>query len=834
MEAKRLGKYFVRKALHDLPLSETFKKHALALLDSMENDQRINVARIHEQLFPSSTTASANSSLNRLLAAINMAAERKGAAFAAKITQDKKAGAANRYIWFEGPPPDPELPYLAELRSIPAGSLVSDQKGYFPSENPVIVLITINEHETRAVLREFHPKGEPQRHPITGVVASRLGVHGGMEIIHCVGRQGEDETQRLCHTIIQGLRPRAVIGVGIAFGVNPDKQNIGDVLLPEAVLGYDLARISPASIDPRGPRPPVSDYLFRVFKHTDQTCKAAPDSCLRWPTIHIGTVLSGNKLVDNLDFRKSLENLAPEIIGGEMEAIGIQTAADSYKVDWIIIKAICDWADGNKNTSGKEQDQRQAAQNAALVVHHALKMGNLYPDSGRAMGAGTEGAATVRDGKEKDFPSMRRQDLEKIAERQRYDIYAYPLSMHKDAEAAGRQAGNGADVLTTLLEWAHQSETPHFFALLGEYGMGKTVTCQRLDEELRRRRREDGSLPLPIYFDLRNITGLDRRVPTLADTIVECFERGGVNRGVSNEYTLDTVYDLMEKQATVIIFDGLDEVLVKLRENDGQIFTRDLLRLFVDAKSRRAGQTLNVPLPKILISCRSQFFRTLRDQKNHFTGQERGEHRAEAFAAMVLLPLNEEQVTRYLRGAFPETDPQRLLDTIRAVHDLEELSRRPYTLKLVADFLPEIEEDRTRGVPIYGVSLYRRIAERWLERDAGKHHIRAEHKMCLAAHLAAHLWQHGSGLLPAGEIENWFHAWLESVPSLRRRYVNLHPDQLEEDLRTATFLARQDDGAKSAFRFAHTSLLEFFLADYLFQAVRDDLPERWRLNRAQR
>lgn len=51
MEAKRLSKYFVRKTLESLPLSPAFKKHALALLDSMENDGRINVASVHEQLF---------------------------------------------------------------------------------------------------------------------------------------------------------------------------------------------------------------------------------------------------------------------------------------------------------------------------------------------------------------------------------------------------------------------------------------------------------------------------------------------------------------------------------------------------------------------------------------------------------------------------------------------------------------------------------------------------------------------------------------------------------------------------------------------------------------
>ncbi|MEN6619930.1 MAG: hypothetical protein ABFD50_00035, partial [Smithella sp.] len=416
MEQKPLGSYFTRKTLELLSFSDAVKKHVFALLELMDDDNRINVARIHKKLFPLSTTASANSSLNRLLNAINEAAEKKGITFKVKITEDKKAGAANRYVWFEGPPPDPEPAYRGELNSISPERLVTDQKGYFPSERPVIVLITFNDHETKAVLEKFHPQGEPVRHPLTGVACNRLGIHGGMEIIHCVSRQGEDEAQRTCNAIIAGLQPKAVIGVGIAFGINQEKQSIGDVLLPRDIQGYDLARISQTSIDPRGPRPPVSDFLFQVFDQTDQTCKAQPSSCLNWPKMHRGTVLSGSKLVDNLDYRKSLEKLAPDIIGGEMEAIGIRMAAESRKVDWIIIKAICDWADGNKSSSTKERDQELATQNAALVVHHVLQKGNLYPEYDPAMQTSSEAGITERRVKDGEIPAAHRKDLEKIKE----------------------------------------------------------------------------------------------------------------------------------------------------------------------------------------------------------------------------------------------------------------------------------------------------------------------------------------------------------------------------------------------------------------------------------
>jgi WD40 repeat protein/nucleoside phosphorylase len=831
---KHLSPYFAQKTLETLSLPEPIKRNIPILLGLTGDDYKINVSRILETLFPVSTTSSANSSLNRLLSTINKAAKSQGIAFEVKITPDKKAGAANRWVWFEGPPPPPNPAHTSELKSIPSDQLITDQQGFFlTSDLPIIVLITFNEHETAAVLKQFHPQGEPVKHPITGAACNRLGVHGGMEIIHCVSKQGEDEAQNICHTVIQGLRPKAIVGVGIAFGVNPGKQKIGDVLIPQDIQGYDLARVSTHLIEPRGPRPLCSSLLFQRFNHIDQSCRTYQQSCPSWPKIHTGTILSGSKLVDNLDYRTSLQQLASNIIGGEMEAIGIQVAADNNKVDWIIIKAICDWADGNKNTDTKDRDQKTAAENAAMVVYKALSSGNLYPNANSSRQSLLAEAAAFRCRKMvPDSIRMRLLERESIPDDQLIDdAKGYAFSFKKDAETAARDNREGIDVMPTLLEWVSRTDPPHFFALLGEYGMGKTVTCQGLADELLRQRKNNPNLPLPLYFDLRNITGLDKRVPSLAEALEECMERGWINQDGSNQYSLESLYELIEKQAAVIILDGLDEVLVKLREADGQVFTNALLRLHVNAEARRANKQRNTPPLKILISCRTQFFRTLRDQQNHFTGQERGEHQAEAFAALVLLPLNEEQVIRYLRGALPGMDAQQLFAVISSVHNLKELSQRPYTLKLVADFLPEIEQDRQRGAVVYGVTLYRRMAQRWLERDAGKHHIRPEHKMRLAAHLAAHLWKNGSGLLPADKIESWFHAWMESEPDLRRRYANLHPDQLEEDLRTATFLARQDGEGGSVFRFAHTSLLEFFLAEYLLQAVQNNTSERWDMPR---
>src|SRR5262249_42201866 len=82
-------------------------------------------------------------------------------------------------------------------------------------------------------------------------------------------------------------------------------------------------------------------------------------------------------------------------------------------------------------------------------------------------------------------------------------------------DAAGLEAGRrdvdepSVDVLEYLLQWAGDPSGPSLFALLGEYGMGKTISCQRLVRAVEERREaEPAAWPQPLYFDLRKLTGL--------------------------------------------------------------------------------------------------------------------------------------------------------------------------------------------------------------------------------------------------------------------------------------------------------------------------------------
>src|SRR5262249_51525260 len=84
--------------------------------------------------------------------------------------------------------------------------------------------------------------------------------------------------------------------------------------------------------------------------------------------LHFGPVLSGEKVVDDPSFKAALFEEYPAAIGGEMEGTGLWAAAARARKEWIVIKGICDWADGKKH----DGFHAMAAAAAASLCHHVL------------------------------------------------------------------------------------------------------------------------------------------------------------------------------------------------------------------------------------------------------------------------------------------------------------------------------------------------------------------------------------------------------------------------------------------------------------------------------
>jgi nucleoside phosphorylase/tetratricopeptide (TPR) repeat protein len=249
-----------------------------------------------------------------------------------------------------------------------------------------VLIVTATKVESTAVTQVFQEaSGERPKPASSGDrMYQDLGVVNGAKVFLAqseVGSVGLGASLQTVQKGIAALSPAAVIMVGIAFGINADKQSIGDVLVSQRLWLYDLQRVGTGQdgkleIIPRGDRPHASPRLMSWFQVADQHWDEARAE------VRFGLILSGDKLVDNVDFRQQLRAFESEAIGGEMEGAGLYVACQDEKVDWILVKAICDWGDGNK-AQDKDARQQLAAQNAASFVLHALQQAPFKRDGRR-------------------------------------------------------------------------------------------------------------------------------------------------------------------------------------------------------------------------------------------------------------------------------------------------------------------------------------------------------------------------------------------------------------------------------------------------------------------
>jgi len=199
-----------------------------------------------------------------------------------------------------------------------------------------------------------------------GYLGSYLTAH-----VHCP-QQGAQKPYGATLSINEAystISPLCVVMVGIAFGKSNQTQQMGDVLLSQKIQPYNSVRRSSKedgdllTEDRNEPASPGRT----IMHHAKNFADLINSHSLRY-AVHIGTLLAGEELVDNEKYKQELisafESPESDIIGGEMESVGLASVMIRQEnMNWIVIKAICDWADGMKKEN-KADRQQSAAQNA--------------------------------------------------------------------------------------------------------------------------------------------------------------------------------------------------------------------------------------------------------------------------------------------------------------------------------------------------------------------------------------------------------------------------------------------------------------------------------------
>jgi HAD superfamily phosphoserine phosphatase-like hydrolase len=293
--------------------------------------------------------------------------------------------------------------------------------------NIKVVLMTANEIEKEELIKRIVPRNngmleqyvDENNNFILGYFGRYLIAH-----IHCED-QGALRPKGSMLTIksaLEIINPDLIIMVGIAYGVNKIKQEIGDVLVSESISSTDIVKRLPDSL--------VEDRNILIspdIKILNLVKKNIMDEIQF--RIHYGMLISGETLINDNDYKEKLIEIYKEkkenIIGGEMEGIGLASLLKSKNNhNWVVIKGISDWADGGKDEN-KEENQRLAVKNALYVCWGTLvrtDLTKLFPSStlilrnqfkkarvfvnGYALFYFRNGALLDRDGLEKKYRNI--------------------------------------------------------------------------------------------------------------------------------------------------------------------------------------------------------------------------------------------------------------------------------------------------------------------------------------------------------------------------------------------------------------------------------------------
>jgi adenosylhomocysteine nucleosidase len=183
----------------------------------------------------------------------------------------------------------------------------------------------------------------------------------------------------------QATGAQGIVQLGMAFGIDPQNQRPGDVLVSTSLIPYDnrfvismprswfhrLLRLEPGYVVEysQADRQPARQSLVDLFRR-EQERGGHPFG------IHIGAILSGAARVQSRRFRNELARLVPAgddpIVGGEMEGVGLLAASlnDDDPI-WSVVKGISDFADESRGEDS-EKYREVACHRAAEFVLSAL------------------------------------------------------------------------------------------------------------------------------------------------------------------------------------------------------------------------------------------------------------------------------------------------------------------------------------------------------------------------------------------------------------------------------------------------------------------------------
>ncbi len=175
--------------------------------------------------------------------------------------------------------------------------------------------------------------------------------------------------------------PRYIVLVGIAGGLATQGVSIGDILIADQIVDYELQKLTPHGpqvrweVQPANPRLMGACRNFMGESWQELVRLERPEQGK--PQRHIGPIASGDKVIAFGEVLERYRAVWPKLIGVEMEAAGVATTAfqSSVPPGFLMVRCVSDLADEHKGSVDVEKWRAYACNAAASFAIALLKSG---------------------------------------------------------------------------------------------------------------------------------------------------------------------------------------------------------------------------------------------------------------------------------------------------------------------------------------------------------------------------------------------------------------------------------------------------------------------------
>jgi nucleoside phosphorylase len=245
-----------------------------------------------------------------------------------------------------------------------------------------VLLVTVADEERDAVLDTIeHYTGRGEQPRFDGPVpVFEVGTIGDTEIFVVQVAQGVSSAGGaivITGDAIVQLDPHYALIVGMCYGLRPDRQRLGDILVSEKIRDLDHGKL----VDPPA-GPPVEVLRGESVNPSPLLVTRIRAACRGWSRtrperpVQVGLMLAWSKLVNSESAVRQLRDQHPDAIGADMEGAGFYAATRAKRVESVLIKGVCDWGHGREaDSDALEVAKRAAARNASEFVLHLVLAG---------------------------------------------------------------------------------------------------------------------------------------------------------------------------------------------------------------------------------------------------------------------------------------------------------------------------------------------------------------------------------------------------------------------------------------------------------------------------